>query len=106
MIRRTSAYTPDRVRLKGRLRGPFLLMSIDQPVAFSQPFIHDTSTRPVVWTFEVIRQVQGLDRRLVFRGVGTPHLRNIPIVCFFNYIPTSVPGDKCAGTVAHLVFAR
>jgi len=79
-------------------------MSIDQPIVFLLPFIHDANTSFVVWTSEVIRQVHGLGYRLVFWGVGTPHLGNNPIVSFLKCIQTSFPEHKCAGTTAPVVF--
>jgi hypothetical protein len=81
-------------------------MSIDQPVAFSQPFIHDENTTLVVWTCKVIRQVHGLGCRLAFWGVGTPHPENNPIVSFLGCIPTSFVGHKYAGTTGLAIFER
>jgi len=101
-----STCSPDVVRLKGRLRGPFSLMRVDELVAFSQPLIHDASTAFVVLSREVIRQVHGLGCRLVFWGVGTPHLGNNPIVRLFRSIPTLFTGHKNAGTTTLVVFER
>jgi hypothetical protein len=81
-------------------------MSIDQPVVFLLPFIHDANTAFVVWTCEVILQVHGLGCRLVPRGVGTSHLGSNLTGSFSAVPPHHYPEHKCAGTIALVVFER
>jgi hypothetical protein len=106
VIRRGSTCPPDRVCRKRRLSGPFSLISIDQPVSFSRPFIHGANTAYVVRTYEVTRQVRALACRLVPREVSIFDLENSLIASFFTRKPLAFPGHKYPGTTALMVFER
>jgi SAM-dependent methyltransferase len=88
--------------LLGRL--PFLI--IDEPDALSLPFVHDADAVYVVWSYEVIRQMQRWGLRLVHGEVDDRMLGSSALVRLLKRLLYLLPPYRYAGSTVVLVFER
>jgi len=88
--------------LFGRL--PFLI--IDEPDAFSHPFIYDSDAVYVVWSYEVIQQMKHWGCRLVHCEVDDPMLGSNPLVRLFKRSLMHLPFYRYAGSTLLVVFEK
>ena len=81
-------------------------MSTDEPVAFSQPLLHNPNTAHLFGTCQFIREVRGPGCGFVLGGVDTLPLGNNPVGGFSKRIPATFSAHKCEGATAPLVVER
>lgn len=97
-------------RFLGQLRGwllgrlPFLI--IEEPDAFSLPFVHDADAVYVVWSYEVIRQMRRWGLRLVHGEVDDRMLGFSAPVRLLKRLLYLLPIYRYAGSTVLLVFER
>lgn len=91
-----------RAMLGGRL--PFLI--VDEPDAFTQPFIHDSDAVYVVWSYEVIRQMKSWGCRLLTAEADTPLLGKSTVGRFVKRAMMLLPAYRAAGSTILMAFER
>lgn len=79
---------------------------IEEPDAFTQPFICDADAVYIVWSFEVIRQMDRWGCRLVHCETDTQLLGTNPIVRFMKRFLMLFPAYRYAGSTCLMVFER
>jgi SAM-dependent methyltransferase len=105
---RRMAYT--RKRLLGQLRGwlfdslPF--MRIEDPDAFHRAFVYDSDAVYVVWSFEVIRQMERFGCRLMHAEVDDRMWGTKSAVRLLKRLLYFLPLYRHAGSTVLLVFER
>jgi SAM-dependent methyltransferase len=83
---------------------PFLI--IDNPDAFTQPFVHDSDAVYVVWSFEVIRQMKSRECKLIHFEMDDQLLGNNPLVRLTKRVLMLLPAYHHAGSTSLMVFER
>jgi SAM-dependent methyltransferase len=83
---------------------PFLI--IDDPDAFTRPFVYDSDAVYVVWSFEVIRQMRTWDCGLVHFETDDQLLGHNPWVRLAKRALKLLPAYRFAGSTALMVFER
>jgi SAM-dependent methyltransferase len=83
---------------------PFLI--VEEPDAFSQPFIHDADAVYVVWTHEVIRQMKRWGLRLVKAEADNPLLGENVVLRAVKRALMLLPAYRTAGSTILLAFER
>lgn len=83
---------------------PFLI--IDNPDAFTQPFVYDSDAVYVVWSFEVIRQMKSWGCKLVHFEVDNQLLGDNPLVRLAKRVLMLLPAYRYAGSTSLMVFDR
>lgn len=91
---------------KALLGGPLPFQIIEEPDAFTQPFIHDADAVYIVWTYEVIRQMNRWDCRLVHCETDAQLLGTNPIVRLLKRFLMLFPAYRHAGSTCLMVFER
>jgi len=101
-------YTVQRIAGQARalLGGcsPFLV--IEEPDAFTQPFVHDSDAVYVVWTYEVIRQMKSWGCKVVRVEVDNQLLGSNPLVKLGKRALMLLPAYRHAGSTSLMVFER
>jgi SAM-dependent methyltransferase len=88
------------------LGGPSPFLIVEEPDAFSQPFIHDSDAVYVVWSYEVIREMKRFGCALVHAGVDSPLLGTNFISKLAKSILRRFPPYRHAGSTALFVFQK
>jgi SAM-dependent methyltransferase len=88
--------------LLGKL--PFLI--VQEPDAFALPFVHDSDAVYVVWSFEVVLQMERIGCRLVHWEVDSQLLGERPLVRAIKRLLMLLPLYSRAGSTALLVFEK
>lgn len=101
-------YTVQRItgQVRALLGGcsPFLV--IEEPDAFTQPFVHDSDAVYVVWTYEVIRQMKSWGCKVVRVEVDNQLLGSNPLVKLGKRALMLLPAYRHAGSTSLMVFER
>ena len=102
------AYALQRFRgqLEGLCFGRLPFYGIDHPDALDQRFVCDGDTVYVVWTYEVIRQMERCGCSLIHWEVDDRLLGRNPAVRWFKRILMLLPAYRYAGSTVLLVFER
>lgn len=85
-------------------RSPYLI--IEQPDAFTEPFINDADAVYVVWSFEVVRQMKTWGCKLVHIEVDNELLGANPFVKLGKRLLKLLPAYRHAGSTLLMVFER
>ena len=88
------------------LGGPLPFLIVDNPDAFTQPFVHDSDAVYVVWSFEVIRQMKNWGCKLVHFEVDNRLLGDNPLVRLAKRFLMLLPAYRYAGSTSLMVFDR
>ncbi len=91
---------------KALLGGTLPFQIIEEPDAFTQPFIYDADAVYIVWSYEVIRQMNRWGCRLVHCETDTPLLGTNPIVRLLKRFLMLFPAYRHAGSTCLMVFER
>jgi glycosyltransferase involved in cell wall biosynthesis/ubiquinone/menaquinone biosynthesis C-methylase UbiE len=83
---------------------PFMI--VEEPEAFTLPFIYDADAVYVVWTYEVIRQMKKWGCKSVHTSVDNKMLGSNPFVGALKRALMLFPLYKNAGSTAFMVFER
>lgn len=102
------SYTSKRflAQLRGWLFGRLPFMIIDDPDAFSLPFVLDADTVYVVWSYEIIRQMKRWGLRLVHCEVDDRMLGHRPALRLLKRLLHLLPIYRYAGSTVLMVFER
>ncbi len=97
-------------RFIGQVAGYFLgrlpFVIIEEPDAFSQPFTYDSDAVYIVWSYEVIRQMENWGCRLVHFEVDDRLLGSSIVVRSFKRLLMLLPMYRFAGSTSLMVFER
>jgi SAM-dependent methyltransferase len=93
-------------QVRALLGGPSPFMIVEEPDAFTQPFVYDSDAVYVMWTYEVIRQMKKWGCRLVHASVDEKMLGLNLIVSSLKRLLMLSPLYKNAGSTALMVFER
>ena len=101
-------YTISRMRgqLAGWLLGRLPFFTIDEPDAFSRPFEADIDAVYVVWSYEVIRQMERWGFRLIHSEVDDRLLGTRLMVKTLKRLLYCLPPYQLAGSTVLLVFEK
>jgi len=83
---------------------PFLV--IDNPDAFTQPFVYDSDAIYVAWSFEVIRQLRSWDCKLIHFETDDQLLGHNSFVRLAKRAVMLLPAYRHAGSTSLMVFER
>jgi len=86
--------------------GPLPFKIVEEPDAFTQPFVYDSDAVYVVWTYEVIRQMKKWGCRLLHAGVDDKMLGLNLFVSSLKRLLMLLPLYKNAGSTCLIVFER
>lgn len=85
-------------------KSPFLI--VEEPDAFSQPFVCDADAVYVVWSYEVIRQMKRWGCRLLHCEVDNRLLGSTALVRLMKRLLMLLPQYRFAGSTVLMVFER
>jgi SAM-dependent methyltransferase len=102
------SYSLKRVlgQLNGWLFGRLPFLTIEEPDVFSLPFVHDADAVYVVWSYEVIRQMQRWGLHLVHGEVDDRMFGYTLPVRLLKRLLYLLPLYRYAGSTVLLVFER
>lgn len=102
------AYTLKRfiAQMRALLGGPSPYLIVEEPDAFTEPFIYDADAVYVVWSYEVVRQMRTWGCKLVHIGVDNDLLGSNPLVRFGKRLLKLLPTYRHAGSTLLMVFER
>lgn len=102
------AYTLRRTwgQLRGWLSGKLPFHVVEEPDAFSQPFVHDADAVYVVWSYEVISQMKRWGCRLLHCEVDDRMLGTRTPVRWLKRLLFLLPPYRYAGSTVLMVFER
>lgn len=90
----------------GMLGGPLPFLIVGEPDAFTQPFVHDADAVYVVWSYEVIRQMQQFGCRLLGATADNPLLGDHPLGRMAKRLLMVFPAYRGAGSTILMVYDR
>lgn len=97
-------------RLIGQIKAWFLgwlpFLMIEEPDAFSRPYVYDADAVYVVWSYEVIQQMKRWGCRLAHCEVDDQLLGSNPLVRLFKRLLMLLPLYRYAGSTLLMVFER
>ena len=85
-------------------RSPFVI--VDVPDALTRPFVYDSDAVYVVWTYEVIRQLESWGCRLVIAEADSPLLGENPLARAFKRMLMKFSAYRYAGSTILMVFEK
>ena len=91
-------------QIKAVFFGKFPFLVVEEPDAFSQPFIYDSDAVYVVWSYEVIRQMKLWGCRLIHCEVDNQLLGSHPLVRLMKRVLMLLPTYRFAGSTILMVF--
>ena len=102
------AYTARRMggQVRAMLGGASPFAIIDEPDAFTQPYVYDSDAVYVVWSYEVIRQMKEWGCPLICGEADTPLLGGNPLVRFGKLSLMKMSAYRYAGSTILLVFEK
>lgn len=102
------SYTSHRLlhQLWATVSGTMPFEIVENPDAFSYPFIYDADAVYVVWTYEVIHKMRSWGCRLIHWEVDDRLLGSNPLVRLLKRLVMLLPQYRRAGSTVLLVFER
>jgi SAM-dependent methyltransferase len=93
-------------QLRAMLGGESPFVIIDEPDAFTHPFVYDSDAVYVVWTFEVIRLMKEWGCSMITAEADTPLLGENALVRFGKRMLMKLPAYRFAGSTVLMVFEK
>jgi SAM-dependent methyltransferase len=93
-------------QMKAILGGPSPYLIVEEPDAFTQPFVYDADAVYVVWSYEVVRQMKIWGCKLVHIEVDDQLLGSNTFVRLFKRLLKLLPAYRHAGSTLLMVFER
>jgi SAM-dependent methyltransferase len=93
-------------QMKALLGGPFPYLIIEEPDAFTEPFVYDADAVYVVWSYEVVRQMKSWGCKLAHIEVDNELLGSNPFVRLGKRVLKLLPAYRHAGSTLLMVFER
>ena len=102
------AYTLKRFagQIQAMLGGPSPYFIVEEPDAFTQPFVYDADAVYVVWSYEIVRQMKSWGCKLVHIEVDNDLLGSNRLVRFGKRLLKLLPAYRHAGSTLLIVFER
>jgi SAM-dependent methyltransferase len=86
--------------------GPSPFVIVEEPDAFTQPFVYDADAVYVAWSYEIIRQMRRWGLRLVLAEADNKLLGRSPVVRLLKRVLMLLPAYRYAGSTILMVFEK